>query len=311
LADIVISEFMDQASVDALAADFDVLYDAGLVDDTARLNAALQDSRALVVRNRTQVRDGLLSQAAALKVVGRLGVGLDNIDLEACRERGITVCPARGANDTAVAEYVIATAMLLLRGAYRVSAGVIEGAWPRQDCIGREIAGTRFGLVGYGAIGRETALRAQCLGARVVAFDPYLDPDDAVWGEVTRVTDFMELLAAADVISVHVPRTPETVGLIDADAIACMKPGAVLINTARGGIVDEDALVEALVSGGLAGAALDVFEQEPLDSASGARFPDLPNLILTPHIAGVTAESNVRVSAVTANNVRAILEQRR
>jgi len=308
LADIVISEFMDQASVDALSADFQVLYDPNLVDDPDGMASAVSDARGLIVRNRTQVTDGLLARAGMLRVVGRLGVGLDNIDLEACRERRIAVCPARGANDTAVAEYVITTAMVLLRGAYAFSGQVMAGAWPRQAAIGREIAGQHFGLVGYGAIARETARRAQALGASVLAYDPHLPADDPVWSPVTRASDLETLLGAVDVVSLHVPLTPETTGLIDAEAIARMKHDAILISTARGGVVDEDALISALESGALAGAALDVFVEEPLGAAAGARFATCPNLVLTPHIAGVTVESNVRVSAVTADSVRAVLE---
>jgi (S)-sulfolactate dehydrogenase len=266
------------------------------------------EARGLIVRNRTQVRDGLLESAGGLRVVGRLGVGLDNIDLEACRQRNIAVCPARGANDTAVAEYVITTAMVLLRGAYAFSAQVMAGTWPRQAAIGREIAGQHFGLVGYGAIARETARRAQALGASVLAYDPHLPADDPVWASATRAPDLASVLEAADVLSLHVPLTTETSGLVDAQAIARMKHDAILISTARGGVVDEGALISALQSGALAGAALDVFVEEPLGATAGARFADCPNLVLTPHIAGVTVESNVRVSAVTADSVRAVLE---
>ena len=164
MADVVISEFMDQAAVDGLADEFDVLYDPNLVDHADDLAAAVADARALIVRNRTQVRGALLEAAGALQVVGRLGVGLDNIDLEACKQRAVAVCPATGANDAAVAEYVIATAMILLRDAYAAGAEVIAGAWPRQRCMGREIGGKVLGLVGFGGIARETAQRARALG---------------------------------------------------------------------------------------------------------------------------------------------------
>lgn len=308
MPDIVISEFMDQSAVDSLAADFDVIYEPDLVDRGDDLMAAVESARALLVRNRTQVRGELLQAAPALRVVGRLGVGLDNIDLVACRERGIKVCPATGANDTAVAEYVIATALILLRGAYGVSEAVIGGQWPRQACIGHEIAGKILGLVGFGGIARETAQRALALGMDVIAHDPFVAPNGPIWTGVTREEDLSALLCKADVISLHVPLTETTHNLVDADAIAGMKPGAVLINTARGGVVDEAALADALKKGYLGGAALDVFAQEPVDADAGAVFLSLPNLILTPHIAGVTEESNVRVSAVTADNVRKVLE---
>jgi (S)-sulfolactate dehydrogenase len=246
-------------------------------------------------------------------VVGRLGVGLDNIDGAACRDRGIAVYPATGANDVAVAEYVVATAMLLLRGAYGATARVAAGTWPRNALMGREISGKRLGLVGFGAIARETAHRAAALGMAIAAHDPFVAEGDPAWnpayGPVQRKA-LDALIAESDVLSLHVPLTDATRGLIDAAALARMPKGAVLINAARGGVVDEAAVAEALRSGHLGGAALDVFDREPLDAEAGAVFADVPNLILTPHIAGVTQESNVRVSAVTAQAVRRHLTER-
>ena len=309
MADVVISEFMDQAAVDSLADQFDVLYDPNLVDHADDLAAAVADARALIVRNRTQVRGALLEAAGALQVVGRLGVGLDNIDLEACKQRAVAVHPATGANDAAVAEYVIATAMILLRDAYAAGAEVIAGAWPRQRCMGREIGGKVLGLVGFGGIARETAQRARALGMYVMAHDPFVAETDHAWNDVER-SELDKLMANADVVSLHLPLTDDTRGLLDARMIAGMKKGAVLINTSRGGIVDEDAVVESLRAGHLAGAALDVFETEPVTAAAGARFAGVGNLVLTPHIAGVTQESNVRVSAVTADNVRKVLSKK-
>ena len=306
MADIVISEFMDEAVVKDCFKGREVLFDPALVDDSARLLEAVGDARALIVRNRTQVREELLQAAAKLRVVGRLGVGLDNIDLAACERRGVKVLPATGANDTAVAEYVITAALLLLRRAWQAGAEVIAGRWPRQESIGAEISGKRLGLIGFGGIARETAKRALALGMRVCACDPYLPEDDPNWSGVER-QNFQEVLAAADALSLHVPLTDETRHLIDAAALKKMQPHALLINTSRGGIVDEAALRRALADGRLGGAALDVFEAEPLDAERGRVFEDTPNLILTPHIAGVTEESNVRVSRVTAENVLGVL----
>jgi len=310
---VVISEFMDEAAIAAELAGLDVVYDPGLVDRPEDLAAAAARADALIVRNRTQVRGALLDAARDLTVVGRLGVGLDNIDLPACRARGIAVYPATGANDGAVAEYVIASALLLLRGAYGASAAVAAGAWPRNALMGREIAGKRLGLVGFGSIARETARRAAALGMAVAAHDPFVAADDPAWNPATgpvqsRALD--ALIAQSDVLSLHVPLTDRTRGLIDAAALARMPKGAILINAARGGVVDEAAVARALRSGHLGGAALDVFDREPLDAAAGAVFADVPNLILTPHIAGVTQESNVRVSAVTAQAVRRHLTER-
>ena len=307
MLDIVIPEFMDEVALGEGLASFDVLYDPDLVDRPDELAAALADARGLIVRNRTQVRGSLLEAARALKVVGRLGVGLDNIDVAACEARGIAVHPARGANDLSVGEYVLATAMMLLRGAYVSTADVLAGAWPRNRLMGHEIAGKRLGLVGFGSIARETAKRASALDMAVTAFDPFVQPEHPAWnqpfGRVVRLS-FEELVATSDVISLHVPLTPDTRNLIGREVIGRMKPGAIVINGARGGIVDEPALVEALQAGRLGGAALDVFEEEPLPADRAAVFAGCRNLILTPHIAGVTVEANRRVSWVTVENVR-------
>jgi (S)-sulfolactate dehydrogenase len=261
------------------------------------------------VRNRTQVRGPLLAAAQRLEVVGRLGVGLDNIDTDACQTRDIAVFPATGANDLSVAEYVITATLVLLRGAWFATPEVIAGKWPRMTTIGREVSGKTLGLIGLGSIARETALRADALGMHVVAFDPLLPAGHAAWQLASPVT-LDDLLARADVISLHVPLTATTRRMLGAAQIAAMRRGSVLINAARGGVVDEDAVVAALRSGHLGGAALDVFETEPVDAAAGARFAGVPNLLLTPHIAGVTEESNVRVSDVTARNVVTHLERR-
>ena len=302
MSDIVISEFMDPAAIDRHFAGRSVLYDPKLVDQPERLLAAVAECRALIVRNRTQVRGALLDAATRLKVVGRLGVGLDNIDVEACAARAIAVRPATGANDLAVAEYVVTAALLLLRRAWFASDRVIAGEWPRMASIGREGAGKRLGLVGYGAIARLTAGKASALGFQVGAYDPYLPADHAAWRDAERLT-LEALLASSDVVSLHTPLTPTTRRLIDAAALSRMKRDAILINAARGGIVDEAALIDALRGGRLGGAALDVFDTEPVDANAGGAFHGIANLILTPHIAGVTDESNVRVSDVTARAV--------
>ena len=304
---ILITEFMDEAAVASLASQFETLHDATLVDRRAELLEKLKDVDALIVRNRTQVNAEILAAAPKLKVVGRLGVGLDNIDMPACKARHVEVIPATGANALAVAEYVIATAMVLLRGAYFSSAAVSAGQWPRGPLSnGREISGKVLGIVGFGDIGRLVARLAKGLGMRVVATDAMINADAPVWREtgVTRLT-LNELLAASDVISLHVPLMPETHNLIDATRLAMMKTDAVLINSARGSIVDEAALATALRAKKLGGAALDVFDSEPLKA--GSPLTDCPNLLLTPHIAGVTAEANVRVSSMIAERVAAAL----
>jgi (S)-sulfolactate dehydrogenase len=305
---IVISESMDAPAVALLARDFEVDYRPALFEDAAALAAALAQAEAWIVRNRTQVRGEPLAAAARLKVVGRLGVGLDNIDLDACAARAIEVIPATGANAESVAEYVLAMAMILLRGAaYLSTAAVLAGRWPRQMLSqGREVAGKTLGLVGFGSIGRVTARKAAAMGMRVVAFDPAVAAGSPSWAEHGATPlGLDELLARSDVVSLHLPLTDATRGLLDEARLARMKPGAILVNSARGGIVDEAALAKALAAGRLGGAALDVFDREPL--VAGSVLADAPNLILTPHVAGVTLESNERVSSIIAGRVSAFL----
>lgn len=300
---IVISEFMNAPAVDSLRRDFTVIYEPGLVDQRPALLGQLADADALIVRNRTQVNAELLAAAPALRVVGRLGVGLDNIELEACQRRQIEVIPATGANARAVAEYVIATAMLLLRGAYQDNQRMLAGQWPRTALSnGREIAGKVMGIVGFGGIGQLTASLAKPLGMDVIGFDPMLGADAPRWSATgVRRVSLDELIAQSDVITLHVPLTETTRHLIDATRLATVRPGAIVINTARGGVIDEVALVASLKSGHIGGAALDVFADEPLKADSP--FEGVPNVILTPHIAGLTRESNARVSSMVAERV--------
>jgi (S)-sulfolactate dehydrogenase len=310
MARIVITEFMDERAVAQLRARHDVLYDAKLVDDAPRLTKEAAACDAFIVRNRTLVRGELLQtlvEGKRCKVVGRLGVGLDNIDVAGCEAAGLPVIPATGANARSVAEYVIGTAMLLLRGAYQSTAAVAAGQWPRAPLSnGREMAGKTLGLVGFGSIGQLTARLARAVGMQVIAFDPMLGPDHAAFAaNGARAAALDEVLAGSDVVSLHVPLVDTTRGLLNAQRLAAMKPGAVLVNTARGGIVDEAALAAALKSGHLGGAAIDVFGTEPLPAAP--HFDGCPNLVLTPHIAGVTAEANERVSFLIAEKVSELL----
>jgi len=307
---IVISEFMDERAVAVLASGFDVHYDKSLVEREDELRQSLARADALIVRNRTQVTAPLINAAPNLSVVGRLGVGLDNIDMTACSVRGIAVIPATGANAQAVAEYVVGAAMILLRGAYQSTGAVARGEWPRGALSnGREVSGKTLGLIGFGSIGRLTGGLARSLGMRVVGFDPNLPETSPVWtDETTRSHTLDRLLVESDVVSLHVPLARETRHLIDAASLAKMKTDAIFINTARGGVVDEKAVVSALRAGKLGGAALDVFDHEPL--AADSPFAQCPNLLLTPHIAGVTRESNVRVSMLIAEKVAAALSAR-
>lgn len=299
---IVISEFMDEAAVARLRYKFDTHYDPALADNQEKIPSLLKNTRALIVRNRTKVTKEMLTAAPKLECVGRLGVGLDNIDQEACAARGVAVYPARGANDLGVAEYVITSAMILLRKAYLSGDRMLAGEWPRQDCSGREIFGKTLGLVGYGSIAQRTAGLAQAIGMKVIAYDPFLAADHPAWKSVFRM-ELTELMRASDVVSLHTPLTPQTRHLVDADLLLLMKADAILINAARGGVVDELALASALDKGKLGGAALDVFETEPLSQQAAKPFAGMRNVLLTPHIGGVDVEANQRVSALIAEKV--------
>jgi len=303
MARIVITEFMDERAVAQLAAAHDVLYDPLLVDDTPRLINEAQQADVLIVRNRTQVRHALLSALGRCKVVGRLGVGLDNIDVSGCEARGMRVIPASGANALSVAEYVLASAMLLLRGAYASTGAVAAGQWPRAALSdGRETAGQTLGIIGFGSIGQTTARLAQALGMKVIAFDAMLAPDAPVFSQAgVRFASLDELIAQADVVSLHVPLVDTTRGLFNASRIASMKKGAVLINTSRGHIVDLAAVATALRAGNLGGAAIDVFDVEPLQAST--MLQACPNLLLTPHVSGLSVQANERVSFMIAEKI--------
>jgi (S)-sulfolactate dehydrogenase len=230
-------------------------------------------------------------------------VGLDNIDMEAASRAGVVVIPALGANAVSVAEYVLGAILVLQRNIYSMTDSMVAGEWPRQGhAFGRELMGKVLGLIGFGSIARQVAARASGFGMRIIAHDPYVPDGDEAWSHAERL-GFEEVLAGADVISVHVPRTDETLGLIGPEALGLMKPTAVLVNTSRGGVVDESALADALRRGALGGAALDVFASEPLGPGPAAVFAGLDNLILTPHIAGNTIESVDRVAAMTVRSV--------
>ena len=303
-AAIVIADAMEAAAVAALAAAHATLHDPTLAADPTRLAAALASARALILRDAVAVDAALLAMAPQLAVIGRLGAGLQGIDLAACRARGVEVIPATGANADSVAEYVmLAIGQLLRGGAFAATAAVAAGAWPRAELgRGREIRGKTLGIIGFGDIGRRVAKLARAFGMHIVAHDPVLPEGHAGWTETpTERLALGPLLARADAVTLHVPPVAATRGLLDAAAIAAMKPGAVLVNTAGGGVVAEAALAAALRAGRLAGAALDVFAAEPLPP--GSPLVGCPNLILSPHVAGMTAESSSRVATLIAERV--------
>jgi (S)-sulfolactate dehydrogenase len=305
---IIITEFMDERAVEQLAAKHDVVYDPKLVDKPAELLAAAATCDAIIVRNRTQVRGDLLSALKQCAVVGRLGVGLDNIDVPGCEKQGMKVIPATGANALSVAEYVIASTMLLLRGAFAATDDVVAGRWPRNALSnGRETAGKTLGIIGFGSIGQTTARLARGLGMHVIAYDPVMAASSPVFAELgAKSASLDDVITQADVVTLHVPLVDSTRGLFSEERIASMKAGAILINTSRGHIVDVEAVAQALKSGHLGGAALDVFDAEPLPAAP--MFEGCPGLLLTPHISGVTFEANERVSFMIAEKILEALQ---
>ena len=307
MSSILISEFITSQALETLRSKHAVVYEPELHKDRPALIAALQNIDVLVVRNLTQVNEEILVGAPRLKVVGRLGVGLENIELPACAKRNIKVIPATGANAESVAEYVIGAAVALTRGFIPATISTLKGEWPRPRFSSyHEFLGKTVGIVGFGSIGRVVAKKANAFGLKCLAYDPMLTQSSVdLDGFTVPLLPLDQVLSSSDVITLHLPFLPETKNLFNAATLDQMKKGACLINTARGGIVDEKALVERLRSGHLGGAAIDVFEGEPAKDLS--HFSGIENLILTPHVAGVTHESNERVSQMIADEVNRFL----
>jgi (S)-sulfolactate dehydrogenase len=307
MTDLLITETIDEDVFKDVLAGFNIIYEPKLFLRHDDLCKAAANVPAMIVRNNTQVNADVLKHASKLVALGRLGVGLDNIDMAACKARGIAVYPATGANAQSVVEYVIGSTYVLLRRAFLATSEVLAGDFPRARWQGREVAGKRLGIVGFGAIGRMLGATAKAVGMEVVGYDPHLKADDPAWsqpwGKVPSL-DLDTLLATSDVVSLHVPLNAETKNLIDRAALAKMKRGAILVNAARGGVANEAATAEALRSGQLGGAAFDVFSEEPLSKEGAKVFAGCPNLILTPHIGAGTAEANQRVSFMVAGRIR-------
>ncbi|NPA26237.1 MAG: hypothetical protein GXO36_01360 [Chloroflexi bacterium] len=274
------------------------------LDPAALAQALAQGYHALIVRSRTKVTRDLLAAAPSLRVVGRAGVGVDNIDLDAAKARGVIVVNAPEATTDAVAEHTLALLFAVARHIPRADASMKAGRWEKKAFQGIELAGKTLGIIGVGRIGAAVARRARGLGMRVLGYDPYLDQATLAARGVEPVADLATLLARSDVVSVHVPLTPETRGLLDAQALAQLKPGAIVLSTARGGVVDEAALLAALDEGRVLGAGLDVFEHEP---PGATRLVTHPRVVATPHIAAQTREAQARVARDIADEVLAAL----
>jgi phosphoglycerate dehydrogenase-like enzyme len=270
--------------------------------DRRALLTEVRDCAALVVRNQTRVDGELVSRAQRLRVVGRLGAGLDNLDLQALRARGVTVLHGGGLNARAVAEYVIGAVLDLARGLSRSDRDVRAGGWSRPP--GFELGKQVLGVVGVGPTGAATARLGRAVGMTVLAHDPYVGRAPAG----VSLVPLEDLLRRSRVVTLHVPLTPETTGLIGARELAAMSRSALLVNAARGGVVDEDALHQALAEGRLGGAALDVRTVEP--SPARDRFARLDNVLLTAHLAGLSTEAQARIAGSVLADVRRALDGR-
>jgi D-3-phosphoglycerate dehydrogenase / 2-oxoglutarate reductase len=284
------------------SAGFNVEKRVGLTG--AELVEALKDSDGLIVRSETKVTADLLEQAPSLRVIGRAGVGVDNIDVPAATLRGVVVMNAPDGNTITTAEHTIALLISLARSVPQANSSLKAGRWERKKFIGVELQGKTLGIVGLGRIGRVVASRARALGMQIVAYDPFIAPEQVRDLEI-ELAPLEDVYARADFLTVHTPLTAETRGLIDREVFSKMKHGARLINCARGGLVDEDALYEALTSGSIAGAALDVFSEEPPPPEH--RLLQLDQVIATPHLGASTTEAQEGVAFTVAEQMRDFL----
>lgn len=304
--EILISEAMTGQALDRLRESFVVAYEPDLWRDPAGLQERLASGvRALIVRNQTRVTRELLAVADRLEVIGRAGVGLENIDLTAASERGIVVAWTPEQNANSVAELTVGLILALARRIPAADRDTRAGNWNRHQFTGIEILGKTLGVIGLGRIGAATAAKARALGMEIVAYDPLLDTDSLRALELrARIVPLEELLAVSDVVTCHLPATPATIGLLDAARLSLLKPTAYLINTSRGTVLDEGALVELLARGAIAGAALDVRAEEP---PAPSPLTALDNVILLPHIAAFTTEGQRRVVTSICRDVAAVL----
>lgn len=303
---VLVTELIWPQGIETLEASAEVEYDPDLWKDSEALREKLCSADAAIVRNQTAVDAAFLAAGEGLRAVGRLGVGLDNIDLVAAGERGVPVVAARNVNAVSVAEYVMAAVLQVNRNLAGAGADVRAGGWDRRGFTGAEVYGKTLGLVGMGEISRRVARRAAAFGMRVVGHDPFVAPYDYLVVEIgVELVNLDDLLARSDFVSLHVPLNDGTRGLISGEALGKMKPSAWLVNTARGGVVDEVELVRALENGSIGGAVLDVLEDEPPPPDSPLRRQE--RLVLTPHIAGLTEEAQESTSVLVVEEVLKVL----
>ncbi len=300
---VLVTEKLSEAGLDLLRKDFQVDVRPELA--TEGLAQAIGDYDALIVRSQTQITAEVIDAAETLKVVARAGIGLDNVDVEAATRKGVMVVNAPQSNIVSAAEHAIALLLAQARNIPRADAALKQGRWERSAFQGVELQGKTLGVLGIGRVGSLVAQRAAGFGMRVIAFDPYVPKDRAKEMGVELMPTLEALLVQADFVTIHLPRTPDTEGLIGDHELSMVKPGARLVNTARGGIVEEAALVKALEDGRLAGAALDVFDHEPTTDSPLFR---LENVVVTPHLGASTAEAQDKAGATVAEMVRLALK---
>jgi D-3-phosphoglycerate dehydrogenase / 2-oxoglutarate reductase len=298
---VLIAEELSPATVEALGAEFEIRYCDGA--DRSQLLAAIPEADAILVRSATRVDAEALAAASRLKVVGRAGVGLDNVDVDSATKSGVMVVNAPTSNILSAAELTVGLLLAAARNIAPANAALKNGEWKRSKYTGTEMYEKTVGIVGLGKIGVLVTQRLSAFGMRILAYDPYVQPGRAAQLGVRLVT-LDELLRSADFITVHLPKTPETVGLIGAEQLAACKPSAILVNAARGGIVDEDALYVALKEGRLAGAGLDVFAREP---CTDSPLFELEHVVVTPHLGASTAEAQEKAGVAVARSVRLAL----
>jgi D-3-phosphoglycerate dehydrogenase len=299
---VLVKEKIADSGVELLRQNFDV--DLGLEMSEEELREAIGGYDAILVRSATQVTPELIDLAENLKVIGRAGTGVDNVDIPAATRRGIVVANAPESNSVAAAEHTLALMLALCRNVPQAHGSLVGGAWERPKFKGAELYGKTLGVIGFGRIGQLVAKRAQAFEMEVVGFDKFVSPERFRELGVEGAADLDELLGRADIVTLHVPKTSETIGLIDAPAVEAMKDGARLVNCARGELVDLDALLAGLESGKLAGAALDVFPSEPFTEHPIFARTDV---VVTPHLGASTAEAQDRAGVVTAEQVTAAL----
>ena len=302
---VLLAEVLSPATIEALGPDFDVRS----VDGTDReaLFTALADADAVLVRSATRIDAEALSHAPKLKVVARAGVGLDNVDIKAATTAGVMVVNAPTSNIVSAAELTIGHILSLARRIPAAHASLSGGAWKRSSFTGAELFEKTIGIVGLGRIGALVATRLNAFDMRVIAYDPYVTSARAQQLGVQLVT-LDELVAEADFLTIHMPKTPETTGMIGAEQFAAMKSTAFVVNVARGGLIDEAALHEALVAGEIAGAGLDVFTSEPpAEGGTAAELLALPNVVVTPHLGASTEEAQEKAGVSVARSVRLAL----